>query len=132
MTGGAFKNAGNLLGRNREIEDLTQKLAQLNEALKEQKGRREEILTAQALLADELGEKKEQLQKDYLRENTARLNAERTRQQKEASEGELKSLREKSADLVRQIQEMESEQALAWKETEAAKQREDEIAKENL
>lgn len=132
MTGGAFKNAGNLLGRNREIEDLTQKLAQLNEALKEQKGRREEILTAQALLADELGEKKEQLQKDYLRENTARLNAERTRQQKEASEGELKSLREKSADLVRQIQEMESEQALAWKEIEAAKQREDEIAKENL
>jgi len=27
---------------------------------------------------------------------------------------------------------MESEQALAWKEIEAAKQREDEIAKENL
>lgn len=132
MTGGAFKNSSGLLGRNREIEDLTKQAGQLKEALEEQKRRREEILTAQALLLDDLEKIKEKLQEQYLLENTARLNAERTKQQKEASEEELKSLQEESAGLFRQIQEMKEEQEAALKEIESAKQREDEIAKENL
>lgn len=132
MTGGAFKNSSSLLGRNREIEDLTKQAGQLYDALEEQKRRRDEILTAQALLLDDLEKIKEKLQEQYLLENTARLNAERTKQQKEASEEELKNLQEESAGLLRQIQEMKEEQEAALKEIESAKQREDEIAKENL
>ena len=87
MTGGAFKNSSNLLGRNREIEDLTDQAEGLKQQLLNQKSRREEILTAQALITDDLEEIKKTLQEKYLLANTAELNVKRTAQQKEESEG---------------------------------------------
>lgn len=74
MTGGAFKNSSNLLGRKREIEEL--------------EGRCEKALKAVDILQEELGlnegllaEKKEELeqvkadrQKAYIEQNTIRMN----------------------------------------------------------
>lgn len=131
MTGGAFKNSGNLLGRNREIEDLTALTEELRRKLSEHKSRREEILTAETLVSDDLEEIKEKLQEAYLAANTARLNVERTAQQKEESEGSLKNLQAESLDLDRQIQDLKARKENALKEMEESRQREEEIEKEN-
>lgn len=131
MTGGAFKNSSNLLGRNREIEDLTAKVNEITEKLNAHKMRREEILTARTLVSDDLEEIKEKLQQQYLLENTAKLNVSRARQQKEESEDIWTGLQSESKDLDRQIQEMQTELNLALKEMDAVGQREEEIAKEN-
>ncbi|OLA81050.1 MAG: hypothetical protein BHW44_11900 [Roseburia sp. 40_7] len=82
MTGGAFRNSSNLLGRNREIENLTVEVDHLKQALIRHRERREEILTAQALLNDDMETVKEKLQQQYLLENTAKINAERAGRQK--------------------------------------------------
>ena len=131
MTGGAFKNSSNLLGRNREIEDLKAKVNEITETLNAHKMRREEILTAKALVSEDLEEIKEKLQQQYLLENTAKLNVSRARQQKEESEDIWTGLQSESKDLDRQIQEMQTELNLALKEMDAVGQREEEIAKEN-
>ena len=131
ITGGAFKNNSNLLGRNREIEDLTARTEELKQRLLQHKSRREEILTAQALSADDLEEVKGALQEKYLLANTAGLNAERTTQQKEESENALKNLQEESRELERQIQDLKAKKEIALQEIEKARQREEEIEKEN-
>lgn len=131
MTGGAFRNSSNLLGRNREIEDLTVEVDHLKQALIRHRERREEILTAQALLNDDLETVKEKLQQQYLLENTAKINAERAGRQKEESENVFKNLQNESADLDRQIKEVKFQKEQALAEIEAAKQREAEIAEES-
>ena len=131
MTGGAFKNSSNLLGRNREIEDFTAQTEELKQQLLNHKNRREEILTAQALVTDDLEEIKEKLQQKYLLANTAGLNAERTALQKEESEGALKNLQAESIELDRQIRELKAKKEEALQEIEASLQREEEIEQEN-
>ena len=131
MTGGAFRNSSNLLGRNREIEDLTVEVDHLKQALIRHRERCEEILTAQALLNDDLETVKEKLQQQYLLENTAKINAERAGRQKEESENVFKNLQNESADLDRQIKEVKFQKEQALAEIEAAKQREAEIAEES-
>ncbi len=74
MTGGAFKNSSNLLGRRREIEELEGR----NEALREQVRELEKDLSQnEALLEgkqEELKGLREELQKAYLLRNTAQMN----------------------------------------------------------
>ena len=131
MTGGAFKNNSNLLGRNREIEDLTITLKDLKEKLEAHKRRREEILTAQALLTDDLEELKGQLQAQYIQQNTAKLQVERARKQKEEREDIFNDLRTESAEIDKQIREVKAEQEKTLAEIEAANQRESEIEEES-
>lgn len=131
MTGGAFKNSSNLLGRNREIEDLSAQVEQIKAALAAKKAHREEILTAQALLLDDLDEAKEQLQQQYLLENTAKSEAERIRRQKEEGTGEWNALQEERAKLEKRLAELKREKIHVSEEMEAAEKRESEIADAN-
>ena len=130
MTGGAFKQSGNLLGRNREIEDLTQKAQTLKDGREKRNARREEILTAQALLSEDLEQVREQMQQQYLLKNTAELDIKRTLQKKEEEEGEFKKLLEEGRALDQKIRELKAEQEGAMEELAAVGQREAEIAKE--
>lgn len=131
MTGGAFKNSSNLLGRNREIEELTRQVQAQKQAVAKHSGRREEILTAQALLADDLQEVNEKLQQQYLAENTAQLNADRTKQQKEAGEDTLNSLRAERKELDLQIREIRTEKERAIAELEAIGTQEEALTEES-
>ena len=72
MTGGAFKNSSNLLGRRREIEELEESvkllkkdLDALNQAIDENRSKRNALRDKIAALA-------EKLQKEYLVQNTGK------------------------------------------------------------
>ena len=131
LTGGAFRNNSNLLGRNREIEDLSKELDTLKEHLKELGGRKEEIATAQALLEEDAKEIREELQKQYILQNTAQLNVERAKEMKDDSENALKSLELERGELEQRMRDLNAEKDQALEELETAKMREQEIDMES-
>lgn len=74
MSGGAFKNSSNLLGRRREIEDLTNKISEIS-------SRREEIIEKLAeyhrqavALREEIEKIKQVLNEQYIVQNTVKMN----------------------------------------------------------
>ncbi|MCR5373876.1 MAG: chromosome segregation protein SMC [Lachnospiraceae bacterium] len=86
ITGGAFKNNSNLLGRNRELEDVEKEIKELEKKRKELSNRIDEIETAKEFLADDKSEAGKKLEELRLESNTARMNVENARRQKEESD----------------------------------------------
>lgn len=72
MTGGAFRNNSNLLGRNREIEELEELISKSEQKIKESRNRLEDIKTAQSLLVDDIEANKAELQEQLILQNTAK------------------------------------------------------------
>ncbi|MDD7641092.1 MAG: chromosome segregation protein SMC [bacterium] len=104
MAGGAFKNNSNLLGRNRELQELEKAIGALNEEIAAKKNRIEDIQTARELLKSDLEEAREKLQQGYLAANTAKLNYNRAKEQKEQSEKVF-------SGLIMEAKELEARQA---------------------
>lgn len=77
MTGGAFRNNSNLLGRNREIEELEELISKSEQKIKESRNRLEDIKTAQSLLVDDIEANKAELQEQLILQNTAKMNVDR-------------------------------------------------------
>lgn len=77
ISGGAYKNSSNLLGRRREIEELEGQVAGLEKKTKELALRKEEEKNHRTELRGKLEELKKLLQEEYLRQNTAKMNLDR-------------------------------------------------------
>lgn len=131
MAGGAFRNSSNLLARKREIEELEESVAKLDKAIKEARGRLEEIKTAQALLSEDIEANKAQLQEHYLMQNTAKMNVDRATEQKNESESVYAGLQVENREIENQLQEINQNKAKIAEEVAYAKKREEEIAEEN-
>lgn len=131
MAGGAFKNSSNLLGRNRELQELEKAIASLREEIAVKKNRIEDIQTARELLKSDLEEAREKLQQGYLAANTAKLNYNRAKEQKEQSEKVFTGLIMEAKELeARQAQiELEKEQIAG--ELSDADKRQKEIEEES-
>lgn len=121
MTGGAFKNSGNLLGRRRELEELKARIEELRQEGIQIKKRLDDIDTARVLLKDDLEEIKEQLQELYLQQNTARLQYERATEQKTASDKIYQDLKQEHQKIEQQLEEIK-EDRVQLKESEVAQQ----------
>lgn len=109
IAGGAFKNTGNLLGRKREIDDLTKRLEELKKTIASCKERSEEIRTAQELAMQDMEKVRTDLQEQYLQQNTARMNVDRTLQQKNESESVFEGLKNESQDIEEQLTDIKKE-----------------------
>ncbi len=93
MTGGAFKNASNLLGRKREIEELErrcEKALKAAELLQQELVMNEEQLKQQK---EELEQLKQQKQTAFLEENTIRMNLSQL-------DDKIQEIQESSRDMV--------------------------------
>ena len=103
MTGGSFRNNSNLLGRRREIEELeksvqglAKELREIQQELEEKKNKRNEIRD----LRTELNEK---LQRQYIEQNTVRLNLEKAREKKTEIRLDFEALQKESLEIENQI-----------------------------
>ena len=132
MTGGAFKNSSNLLARNREIEEIEKKVKEIENELSKLKERKDDIATARALNEDELEELKELIQKQYIEQNTAKINVERANQQKNESESVFTGLLSESKEIESQIAEINLGKQKISEEIEFSIKREEEIKNEAL
>ena len=131
MTGGAFKNSSNLMARRREVEELETKTNRLLQEIAQIKNRREDLLTAIELNEEELEQVKETLQKEFIRQNTAKINVDRAMQQKNESEEVFSSLMKERQQMDRQVEEIRADQTGIKEELEHSRQRETEIQHAN-
>lgn len=131
MAGGAFKNNSNLLGRKREIDDLEKEVSRLKQTIADCRAREEEIKNAQGLLAAELGETDAALQEAYILQNTAKLNVDRTMQQRSESENVFEGLKRESREIEEQLDEIRRDKEKTLGEIAQAVKREQEIQEEN-
>ena len=131
MAGGAFKNNSNLLGRNRELQELEKAIGALQEEIAAKKSRIEDIQTARELLKSDLEEAREKLQQGYLAANTAKLNYNRAKEQKEQSEKVFTGLIMEAQELEAQQAQIELDKERIAGELSDADKRQKEIEEEN-
>jgi chromosome segregation protein len=86
ISGGAYKNASNLLGRRREIDEMEESVKQLENSTKELLKRKEEEKENKATLRLNLEALKTQLQEKFILQNTAKMNLDREMTKKAESE----------------------------------------------
>ena len=131
MTGGAFRNNSNLLGRNREIEELEELISKSEQKIKESRNQLEDIKTAQSLLVDDIEANKAELQEQLILQNTAKMNVDRAAAQKNESENVYAGLIAENHEIEKQLQEINDNKAKISEEIEYVKNRESQIEEEN-
>ena len=118
ISGGAFKNNSNLLGRRREMEELENKVKQFLKEIDQLLNEIEEIKAERNKLRLSLEEDKAALQKKFIEQNTARLNVIKAQERKEeASEGSME-LKSEEREIEQQIQEIKLSKQEIQKELE--------------
>jgi chromosome segregation protein len=100
ISGGAYKNSSNLLGRRREIEVMEDAVNTLERQTKELVVRREEARDNRTRLRGELEALKQSLQEKFLEQNTIKMNLDRELSKKAESEAIYQ-------EYVRELQEIE-------------------------
>ena len=131
MTGGAFRNNSNLLGRNREIEELEELISKSEQKIRESRNRLEDIKTAQSLLVDDIEANKAELQEQLILQNTAKMNVDRAAAQKNESENVYAGLIAENREIEKQLQEINDNKEKISEEIEYVKNRESQIEEEN-
>ena len=79
MTGGAFKNSSNLLSRRREIEELEQAVQKLRADVAKTEQEIAELKNNRSGFYDKIEQIKDLLQIAYVRQNTAKMNADQAK-----------------------------------------------------
>ena len=106
MTGGAFKNTSNLLGRKRELDELTQELSALEKEISGFSKMEQELRTTREELKTQKEELNQQLQKLYLQKNTAKMNLEQLAKSLEQTANSFASVKRENSELEAQINEI--------------------------
>ena len=109
ISGGAFKNNSNLLGRRREMEELQKKI---EEALKKIDTLQQDIhdtKEARNSLRSEIEMIKLSLQTEFIRQNTARLAVAAVRDKQQESSADYDMLKKEQSDLKQQEESISKE-----------------------
>ena len=130
ISGGAFKNSSNLLGRRREMEQLKEQVAGhlkeidvLLDAIEQTKAERNKI-------RKEIEEGKEQLQKRFIEQNTKRLNVMKAEEKKSEVGKGFEELKEEQNELESQAKELTGEKQAILNELKASEEMEKNIEKQ--
>ncbi|MCD7716873.1 MAG: chromosome segregation protein SMC [Lachnospiraceae bacterium] len=107
MSGGAFKNAGNLLGRRREIDDLEKRVKKSWAALDELQGLIDRTRSERNRLREELVRLNEELQKEYLAQNTAKLRLDEISEKQSSTSETWRKLQGEHAQIEQQMKDIQ-------------------------
>ena len=116
ISGGAFRNNSNLLGRRREMEELERKVRNILAAIKEIQQEIEDTRDRRSLMRKELEELKARIQSTFIEQNTARLNVAAARERREETQESFESLREEEQEIEQQVKEIEGSKQEIQKE----------------
>ena len=119
-----------MLSRNREIEELQERLDALREEMEKKQAHIEEMNVARALLSDEQKEKQDALSEMALSRNTAKINLDRAKEEMDKSEASFAGLDQESRTIEREIQDIQAGSASVQKEMQDADLKESELQKQ--
>lgn len=106
MTGGAFRNSSNLLGRKRELDEIKQHINELNKTALEAARLDEELKTARDSLRSLIDTLNTDLQEAYIEKNTLTLNIEQVSAKLVESANAFSSIKKEIGELNHQIAEI--------------------------
>ncbi len=114
ISGGAYKNSSNLLGRRREIDEMEEGIASLHRQLDDILTKREEQKEIRSSLRIRIEERKASLQEKYLEQNTIKMNLDSELAKKEEAKevfseyvNELQEIDNQAKDLKDNLAELE-------------------------
>ncbi len=125
LSGGAFRNNSNLLGRRREIEKLKEKITDLESRLAAGKKSIQEATTEVERLVQEANHKNEILKELELKENTAQIKYEQAVQVKEQKEKEYLAIANAGKEIENQKSLIEDSLTRIGEELTASHSREE-------
>ncbi len=128
MTGGAFKNASNLLSRRREIEDLEKKVALLKSDMDAMDADIEKDKAERTENYAKIEEVKAQLQDAFVIQNTAKMNLNQVEAQIAASKEETAQIHTENAELEKQISDIKENHESIQVELEFSEKMEQELS----
>ncbi len=108
ISGGAFKNNSNLLGRRREMDELEKKVKKLSEDIKTYNQKIEDTKTKRNKLRMDLEALKTEMQRKSIEQNTARLNISQARERMEEEAESAQSLKLEEQEIETKIFEIRS------------------------
>ncbi|MBE5963546.1 MAG: chromosome segregation protein SMC [Lachnospira sp.] len=108
MTGGAFKNNSNLLGRRREMEDLEKQVLKIEEEISAITEKLSVKRNELALIREKLELNNYELQNKKLDQNTIEVSIKQIKDKKEEINSEYASNQKESAEIDNQIEEINS------------------------
>ena len=127
MTGGAFKNSSNLLGRRREIEDLKKAVAQRGEDLEKLRALIDATRDQRNALRDRIREVSGQLQEKYLKKNTADLKLQELQNYQKQSERSRLEIQKENSDAAKQAEDIHKDQDRIKEQLGESESKEEEI-----
>ena len=127
MTGGAFKNSSNLLGRRREIEELQEQVKNRKNELEDLHQYIDECRTRRNQLREVLVRLRDQLQEKYLEQNTAGMKLKETENQKNQTISGYQQIRRENQEIEGQQKEIDVHSSRIRQELEDSEKRENEL-----
>ena len=127
MTGGAFRNNSNLLGRNREIEELNRRIEEIRQEGSKLRRQMEEMKASDGLRKKEESELAVRLQEAYLKQNTLRLQISQMQEEQKKKEDVFEQIGRQIRELNRQIEEFQGEDTEAAGRLQESEKQEAEI-----
>ena len=124
MSGGAFKNNSNLLGRRREMEAIEQNIKVLADRIEEINREIEEKKAARNRFRMEVETMKAELQMKFIEQNTARLNVTAALERKEEALADAGELTQEIQDIEQKLQEISAEKDAVLEELKASEEAE--------
>ena len=129
LTGGAFKNNSNLLGRRREIDELHENVEKLKLNIEKLQAALEEYRNKRNHFRDEAGRIQESLQEQYIQENTVQMNLNSMSDKRAEIKQGYENLKRESAELEKQTKEIEENSQSIQLEMEASASQESALEK---
>ena len=108
ISGGAFKNNSNLLGRRREMDELEKKVKKLSEDITTYNQKIEDTKSKRNKLRMDLEALKTEMQRKSIEQNTARLNISQARERMEEEAESAQSLKLEEQEIESRIFEIRS------------------------
>ena len=127
MTGGAFKNNSNLLGRRREIEELEKGVAKLQSEVAMIQKAMEDNRNRRNVLRDAIADFQDKLRQQYIEQNTAKMNIAQQEEKAEEIRGGYEQINRDKEQIRRQMLEIRQDHEQIARELESSRQDEQEL-----
>ena len=127
MTGGAFKNNSNLLGRRREIEELERSVGILKKELEDTQRAIGENRSRRNVLRDTVADFQQQLQQQYVEQNTAKMNLAQIQEKEDEIQNSYRRIEREQEELRQQAGEIRQDHSSIARELEDSRKDEKEL-----
>lgn len=127
MTGGAFKNNSNLLGRRREIEELERSVGILKKELEETQRAIGKNRSRRNVLRDTIADFQQQLQQQYVEQNTAKMNLAQIQEKEDEIQSSYRRIEREQEELRQQAGEIRQDHSSIARELEDSQKDEKEL-----